>query len=86
MTEYTVQNMITEIVKDEREITAYFSSYDKKLGDQVGKNGVTKIEGYKEIKTYESGFISIEPYLAIYKGDTIAFRTPAIDKEIVYAS
>jgi len=73
--------MTQEILKDDRKITAYFLSGDKKQGEKVGKEGVTKIEAYGE-----SGPYSYIAHLAIYKGDTIAFRTPALDKEIVYAS
>ena len=76
--------MTTDIVKDEREITAFFRSYDNTQGEQVGKKGVTKIKRYIEKNEYESGFCIYKPYLAIYKGDTIAYRTLAVCIKIVY--
>ena len=52
--------MIKTIFEDDRKIAAYFLSGDKTQGEQVGKNGVTKIEMYAEY-----GANSYKAYLEI---------------------
>jgi len=63
---------------DEREIK-YYNNDAAQVTVAVGKDGVTKIEVYKEQGPYE--FI---PYLKVWKGEVLFMRTPAIGKEIVY--
>jgi len=57
----------------------YYNNDITQITVAVGKDGVTKIEVYKEC--VGEGYI---PYLAIWKGTTLTMRTPAIGKEIVY--
>ena len=45
----------------------------------VGKDGVTKIEVYRE-----HGNGDFIPYLKVWKKDLLFMRTPAIGKEIIY--
>lgn len=45
----------------------------------VGSNGVTKIVCYQE-----NGIHGYYPFLAIYKGDIVTERAPALDYRIVY--
>lgn len=64
---------------DEREIKYYNNDIAQETV-KVGKDGVTKIEVYKE-----HGNGDFIPYLAVWKGDVLFMRTAAIGKEIVYA-
>jgi hypothetical protein len=45
----------------------------------VGRDGITKIEVYKE-----HGNGDFIPYLAVWKDGILFMRTPAIGKEIIY--
>ncbi len=63
---------------DKREITYYLSDIAPERVC-VGQNGVTKIEVYRE-----HGNGDFIPYLAVWKGELIFMRTPAIGKEIHY--
>ena len=63
---------------DEREIRYYNNDVSQKTV-AVGFEGVTKIEVYKE-----HGNGDFIPYLAVWTGDVLFMRTPAIGKEIVY--
>ena len=63
---------------DEREIS-HVNCDAKRWAIAVGSDSVTKIEVYKE---HGSGdFI---PFIKVWHGDFLAYRTPALDKEIVY--
>jgi len=64
---------------DEREI-AYYNNDLAQQTVSVGKDGVTKIEVYAE-----HGNGDFIPYLAVWRGDVLFMRTPAIGKDIVYA-
>jgi hypothetical protein len=64
---------------DEREIKYYNNDIAQETVS-VGKDGVTKIEVYKE-----HGNGDFIPYLAVWKGNVLFMRTAAIGKEIVYA-
>lgn len=63
---------------DKREIK-YYNNDISQESIIVGRDGVTKIEVYNEL--YGEGIV---PYLAVWVGDVIKMRTPAIGKEIVY--
>jgi len=64
---------------DEREIKYYNNDIAQETV-AVGKDGVTKIEVYKE-----HGNGAFIPYLAVWKGEVLFMRTASIGKEIVYA-
>jgi len=63
---------------DKRRIRSYYDPLTKGLVN-VGRMGVTKIEVYKE-----NGNGAEIPYLAIWRGDFLSMRTPAIGKDIFY--
>ena len=63
---------------DEREIILYNNDIAQET-ISVGRNGVTKIEVYKE-----RGNGDFIPYLAVWKGEVLFMRTAAIGKEILY--
>lgn len=66
----------TELSKDDRPIT---SAIGERGNFGVGELGVTKIVAYDEYG--DQAFI---PWLAIFKGDSIAIRCPARDMTISY--
>jgi hypothetical protein len=63
---------------DEREIS-HFNNDQAQQTIAVGKEGVTKIEVYKE-----HGNGDFIPHIAVWKGDFLFMRTSALDKEIIY--
>lgn len=64
---------------DKREIK-YYNNDVAQTSVMVGKDGITKIKVYKE-----HGNGDFIPYLAVWKGDVLYMRTPAIGKEIIYS-
>lgn len=67
------------IFNDTREIHSIHDDAAAITWHIVGTNGVTKIEAYKEY-----GSLDFTPYLAIWKGDFLAERRPAIGLRINY--
>ena len=63
---------------DDREITQYNNDIAQETV-MVGRNGITKIEVYKE-----HGNGDFIPYLAVFNSEGLFMRTPAIGKEILY--
>ena len=63
---------------DEREISQINNDIAQTT-IRVGEEGVTKIEAYKE-----HGNGDFIPYLAIWRGDVLFMRTPAIGKDVFY--
>lgn len=69
------------IFNDSREIKSIHNDSACITLHIVGVLGVTKIEAYKEY-----GYLDFVPYLAIWKGDFLAERCPAIGLRITYDS
>lgn len=67
------------LMYDDERVIKYYNNDISQETVSVGKDGVTKIEVYKE-----HGNGDFIPYLAIWKGDVLFMRTAAIGKEIVY--
>jgi hypothetical protein len=70
----------TVLALDKREILAVHKAGDYQTEDfQVGRHGVTKIESYQEHGEYD-----YLPFVAVYKGDFLAVRVPAMNLTIHY--
>lgn len=73
-------NYYTEITRDRREILAVWSAFNDDVNfHTVGTLGVTKIDAYDE-----NGEMSHIPFIAVYKGDFLAYRIPANSLSIRY--
>lgn len=67
------------MIQDKREITVIKDSTGINDIARIGSHGFTKIAAYEE--EYNE---SVIPFVAVYKGDEIAFRMPAKDLAIFY--
>lgn len=64
---------------DDREIESVHDDSAAITWHILGANGITKIQAYKE-----QGSLDFIPYLAIWKGDELVERRPAIGLRIMY--
>ena len=70
-----------EMWRDDREIACIHPADDHQTSWNLGEQGVTKIQVYRE-----RGHTDYIPYIAVWVGESLACRMPAVGMVIFYSA